>query len=649
MSLSLKKLDTVNVKDPRVQVNYKSDYVVLEGASQISQKLYTTTSVSNSSLQFSCPPPSGNNFVDRKVFIQAPVRLTFLATSTGAGQYILNAGQDAPRQFGFSAAVDVYNATINNFSVSNNIGDYIHPLLRYNCNNVLKNGQYSTSPSYPDQSQLYSSLYGSVRNPLAYYGDSTDENVVARGGFPYYEIVSQTVIVGGVPQNQPSTATGQLMTSIVDIVFIEPFFLLSPLYWGLEETHPFVHVNTMDFNITILGQAANRMWSRSETALPLTGLNFTFASLINSGASFSFPQTQPTIQFNYLTPKETQMIPQDMISVYNYHDIQRFPTDFVFNYTTGMALPSNNYTITSNNVQVSSIPRRIYIFGRPQNSVLQSSPTMTDTFLSIENISIQYYNRTGILSSASKQQLFQMSRKNGCNMSWNQWSGGPVYQGANLFPPSPTQLGTVGSVLCIDPACDLGLDSLSAPGKIDHTTLQVTVQFASLNPAITNFTLYIVLVNEGVFSIGPGIGQASAQIGVLSSQDILDAKSKPMVNYELIKSVEGGDFLSGLKQFFSEKVLPLIKQSRIASNLANLVPVVGPALKKSIRNLGYGDGVLIDDMGYGDGVLIDDMGGIMGGDDYDGYGSGEGEGVTIGGRMMGRHHLKKSMRKRVMM
>lgn len=637
MSLSLKKLDVINVKDPRVQVNYKSDFVYLEGASQVSQKLYTTTSVSNSSLQFSCPPPSANNFVDRKIYLQAGIRLTFIGASTAAGQFLLNQGQDAPRCYPLSSAIDVINCTINNFSVSNNLADYIQPLLRYNVSNRLKNHMYSSAPSYPDQSQLYSSLVASVRNPLGGYHDTTDENVQGRGGYARYAIVSQTAVgaTGGI---QPSTAAGQLMTTVVDMVSTEPFFILSPLYWGCEETHPFVHVNTMDFNITILNQAANRLWSRSELALPLTSLVYTFSSLINSGPPFSFPENQPTIQFNYFTPKETQIVPRDMISVYPYFDLQRFPTDL-----SGITQWPTYTSYTSNNIQLSSIPRRIYVYARFRNQDLYSSPTNTDTFLSISNVSIQYFNRTGLLSSASQQQLYEMSVKNGCSLSYTQWIGGPVYApGVGGFNPplygstGSTQYGTVGSILCIDTATDLGLDSLQAPGKIDHNTFQITVGLSSLNPNSNGTaTLYIVVVNEGCFSIGPGTGQASAQIGVLSSQDILDAKQNMhYYNYETIKDIQGGDFFSGVKDFFLNKVLPVIKKSKIASNLANLIPVAGPAISKSLRNLGYGEGQ--------GGVLVDYRGGDYADNMY-------GDGVMVGGRQMHRKELKNSMKNRAMM
>ncbi len=88
-----------------------------------------------------------------------------------------------------------------------------------------------------------------------------------------------------------------------------------------------------------------------------------------------------------------------------------------------------------------------------------------------------------------------------------------------------------------------------------------------------------------------------------------------------------------IKDFFLEKILPLIKESKIASNLASLIPVVGGPISKSIRNLGYGDGVLLDEgcgYGYGDGVMVG------------------GDGVNVGGRMM-RGKRKGAMRKRIAM
>ncbi len=170
--------------------------------------------------------------------------------------------------------------------------------------------------------------------------------------------------------------------------------------------------------------------------LPLDSLSYTFANIISAGdPAYSFSQTIPSIQMTFYTPKETQIIPRDMISCYPYNDILRFPTDFNFSYAGGAV-----NRVSSNNIQLSTIPQKIYVYAKRKNSTLFSSPTYTDSFLGIESINLQYYNKVGILSSASKKQLYEISCANGCNMTWDQWSGGLTYK-ANY-----SQFGTVGSV-----------------------------------------------------------------------------------------------------------------------------------------------------------------------------------------------------------
>ena len=61
---------------------------------------------------------------------------------------------------------------------------------------------------------------------------------------------------------------------------------------------------------------------------------------------------------------------------------------------------------------------------------------------SLENVSIQYDNIPNQLSTASKQILYEISRENGCKMTYPEWAGLSVNtEGTGL-------LGTVGSVFC---------------------------------------------------------------------------------------------------------------------------------------------------------------------------------------------------------
>ena len=638
MSLNLKKLEPICVRDPRTMVTEKQDYAVLKGGSQVSFKQYTTTSISNSSLQYSCPPPSADIFVDRKIYHYVPVRLTFQGVPA-IGQTLLNFGEDAPRQYGLTQSVDTMNMTVNNFAVSVNSADIAAALLRYNVDNLLKDHEYSISPSYPDQSQLYSDLRGDNRNPLTGYGDSTDESNNSRAGFGNMIIVSN-------PASSDGTST---ITAQVDVAFCEPLFLLSPAYWGCRESHPFVHVNTIDFNVTFLNQAVNRMWSRFETATPLTSFTYAIGGLTNGPTSFqSGLGNQPLMLFCYITPQETQVIPRDMITTYPYFDIQRFPTDI------GAIAPCAALQVVSNNVQLSSIPRRIYVYARQRNQDLYSSPTNTDSFMRIDGANIQYMNQTGSIDIVRiRYNYMKCQRKNGCSLSWTQWSGGPVQKTGSLALGQT--FGTVGSVLCINMAEDIGLGSLLAPGKIEHNTLQITVNIRNTGSTSKNITLYVVVVNEGVFNIGPGVGQACGQIGVLSSQDILDCNSKPFLNYQDIKEVNGGDFLSGIKDFFG-KANQFLKDNKVISTILKSFPITAPFAPLA-KNFGYGvraggvqAGVQAGDMGmmgYGDGVLIDGYGdGVLMDSDDEG---GEGEGVYAGGARMSKRKLKHHSKRRIIL
>src|SRR5438045_1728876 len=123
MSFSYQKLQPVKVVDPVTNVTSVRDYAVLQGGSKVSWKAYTSTSISQSSIQFSCPPPSGQIIVDRQQMITLPVRLTFtgrIVASNGGfvpDSTLLNAGADAPRAYPFSSALDTLQVGINNDSV----------------------------------------------------------------------------------------------------------------------------------------------------------------------------------------------------------------------------------------------------------------------------------------------------------------------------------------------------------------------------------------------------------------------------------------------------------------------------------------------------------------------------------------------------
>lgn len=617
MSLSYQPLNPVLVRDPITQVDSERDYAILKGGNFISWKKYTTTSISNSAITWSCPPPSGNVFVDRKQYVLLPVRLIFTAVGGNLGN-ILHPQNDAPRAFPLNGSIETMQAAINGQSFSIFISDMIHALTHYNTDIKLHNKDYSLTPNYHDQSQSYADLIGSNRNPLSGYQNGIDHCPMQRGGFPF------TIV-----QNTPNQA-------VVDMVICEPLFL-SPFYWGCGNAAGFYNVTTMDFNFTFLSNA-NRFWSHNQVAgsNPISNIQAVFSNFTNAFATpFSYTDNQPIMLFKYITPDETQVLSPNMPITYPFLDVQRYPLDFPSAVIPSPPGPTNTTgLINSNNLMLNSIPRMMFVYARTRNNDLYQpgqGANFTDTYLALENINITFANYTGLLSSASKQQLYQIAIKNGCGMNWSQWSGERENDTSNWNTPV-AQYGGIGSILAIEFATDLGLPSDMCPGLQGQFQLQINAQFRNTSNANINATLYIIIVSEGSFTI-PGLNSATRQLGVITKNDILNAKSKPGVTYDQIQESQyggGGNFLSNLMNFGS-KINDFLKNSKIISTVSSLIPhPISQGISAVSRNLGYGNegGIVIDPSQYHD----YDCGGVMAGE-------------NIGGRMLGRNELKHRLNK----
>jgi len=508
MSLSVVPIETVAVNVPVLDINEPREYVVMKGGNYVQYKQYTSTSFSSNSFQFSCPPPSEKILVNRKVYLQTPVNISFTGVVSGVST-LLNSGYDAPRAFPLATNLNTISVTINNGTVNINSADVIQPLLRYNNPECLKEYDYSITPTEMDESQEYGDLSNTVRNVLAGYGDSNYGNT-HRGAFPFT-----------VNSNTSTSAN-------ISFVATEPIFL-SPFYYGKGGHSGFYGVRTMDFNFT-WNSDLSRMWCHNQ----VPGLGNT-SILTSMTVTFD----QPKLLFEYTTPPITMERPLSV--AYPYYSVNRFPTG-----PTQIASGAVASNIVSNNIQLNSIPRRMYIYLKEQNSDLDfqhAGYSKTDTYASISNINLQFENFSGLLASASQQDLYNISRNNGVNLSWVEWSGQPVHAG-NLA----SRIGTVGSVLCIEPGKDFGLPDNLAPGVIGNFMMQITV--TATNPNLSraiNYMLYITTVDEGTCTIldGSMILQGS---GVISGMDVLNAKKQSGITYEDAKDAQGaGRFFSNIK------------------------------------------------------------------------------------------------------
>ena len=168
----------------------------------------------------------------------------------------------------------------------------------------------------------------------------------------------------------------------------------------------------------------------------------------------------------------------------------------------------------------------------------------TSSFLTINNISINLNNQSGLLSSASQYDLWRLSVRNGSTQSWGEFSG------QQLVTDNATGAGSLvastGSLLVLNPAYDLSLPDYISCGSLGNYNFQfqcnVTNQFGfAITPEII-----IVCVNSGIFVTQSGV--SSIYTGILTKEMVLSAKSghqaSAMTSAEVARMV-GGRMLNG--------------------------------------------------------------------------------------------------------
>jgi hypothetical protein len=580
MSEALVKESLVKITDPRVNLEKKLNYIIEEGGSVVSYvQSYTDGQIGNgSSFTFTnADPPGPNIIVDRKVMMTATFRLTFTgipaagvrligyeptgnpadtiynkSTGAEAAEYagtsdIRPTGTDAPRAFPLAQIMNALNVTINNVTVSQPISDFIDPLLRYSSGRDVDESAFSMTASYQDQYQSYGDwlLHGSARNVLCDYGEQGYQS--NRGGFSGIRWVRNPTGDGVNP-----------VTAIFELTVTEPLFI-SPLDFGLPTINHrgIIGIQNFSVQVNVIGDLA-RVWSHDA----VNGQPITSVSCIIASANQSL--TKPYLQFTYITPRLLVSVPE--INVYPYQYIDNFTTEFPGSITAPCYpktfIDAPVVQLQSNNRQLSTVPKYIYIVARESNST--RSFTSTDSYAFIRNLSIDFDNNTNLLNSMSPQQLYNMSIKNGCDLTWSQWTR------------------FVGSVVCINVAQDLNLREDLLPGIRDgNLNFRVRADIINVGSVAKQYSLYVFPVYPGLFNIGGN--QAVAQTGIISKSDILAVNGLQSMDYHAAYNYYGGklDF-RGLKEMGSKFLKGLKVAAPVLKTLAPIAKTLAPRLTPAI-------------------------------------------------------------------
>jgi len=519
-------------------------YAVQSGAAQKTAQSFQATSASNSSIVFSIQVPSENIVVDRAVTVSATVYLTVNignATTGGGvapGELAFNLGlTDSLQAFPLNKLFTTCQSTINNVSVSSNEQDIVDALLRMNNSRELYRYN-STTTSLPDQAYLnYEDAVLANNNPLASYNTASyDVDQIPRGAFPVtvglptqgFPIVHY-ITGGGTDDSLVSTDVDDYWVIPISFTTIEPLLTLSPFTWCDPEYNAqgLVGINNMSFNFTI-DNSCKRVWS---SAFEYTGPYS--VSLGIAGLNNNNPFQNVQMQFEFLSTQPTQIVASK--NVCPYYDYARYISNANGGTTFTQGVPA---TFTSNTIQINQIPDYFIVFARipmAQQTVLNSA-----SFLTINNVSVNFNNASGLLSSFSQNQLWNMSRKAGLNQNFDEWRGTAL---RNAIDGAGELVYTTGSILVID-AASLSLPSYLVAGNLGNFQFQITLNMTSYYTAAVTPELVIITANSGIFCSESGT--STTFTGILTKELTLstqEQKDTPAISRVADERMIGGKML----------------------------------------------------------------------------------------------------------
>lgn len=583
-------MEVVSVYDDRV-VSKRPVFGVTKGA--LSNTVTPFYAISNNSSQqtYQIQIPSESTYVDRAIKWQSTVYLQFNVSAPNAvlNQPVVQIGTDfAPSAFPLHRLCQTLTATINNTTVTVNEQDVINEVTRLV--DLNKNRKQRTCPTYLDTYLSYNDAIGSNRNPLAGFNNSVSDDTEANGAF--YGLVFTN------PAGQPLVGNGSYTYNSVVYNYTNgvpvatndtatpPALITSyPIFVSLTSTEelqlsPFTYSECQEYESSLFGiqNISLIMNFNSPSFSGLNGRVLRCASLnsnVFSGLSFNTTIAQPfgnsLVYVTTLTPPLDLPLPQS--SVVPWYEFPRYVYSVNQPINAGASVTGLNFQT----VTLSSIPEFLILAVKPQSYGVNEA----DYYLPISQVSINWDNNSGILSTTNATNLYAMAVRNGLNMSYNQWRG----QANNSISTTANgnDLALTGGFLVLRVGIDIPLQTGQAAGLNGNYTFsaQVTATNNSANN-LTGVNLWLIAVNSGFFQSQKG---SSVVIkSPVTSKEILDAPMGSAMTRNEAKRMVGGGFFDSLSSAFQKAKGFLSQHMPLIKSVSSLVKPHLPETARSIMS-----------------------------------------------------------------
>lgn len=573
----------VLIEDSRIaSITNEEVFGVQSSGSQSTYQQFQAVSASNSSVVFNVQVPSENILIDRHLLIQSTLTFTVNVGSATDATYQVPVGETA-FNYGLTESLQAFplnslftttQCTINNVSTSTNTQDVLPMLMRMNDKRMLSRYN-SMTPSLPDDAYgLYSDGILTNNNTLAGINNNGyDLDFAPRGAYPVSVVVQH--FIGGVLTDDSviSTAVTDTWKIIITGTFTEPFLALSPfINCEPDNQAGLVGVNNMSFVLNV-DNTCKRLMSTANTQVVANALIPRYINplggvvLGSPTQAVGFANTR--LLFNFLSLQPSQYAKISTKNIVPYLDYPRYLTTFT---NANPILAGQEQVITSQNIQLNQVPDLIIICARiPMSS---QNIANSSSFLQINGISVNFNNSSGLLASATRNDLYNISYRNGSAQSFYEFGGDAL---ANLNPPAlgggaGQFLPTTGSLLVLNPCYDFSLPDYLSSSSLGQYQLQFNLRVRNQFGYSIVPELCIITVNSGIFATQQGTSQIFT--GILTKQMVLTTKEQnpiPHLESDEYKRLVGGKMInrgmSGLYNF--------VKHRRKIGNKGEADPMAG--------------------------------------------------------------------------
>ena len=443
-----------------------------------------------------------------------------------------------------------------------NTSDVLREVLRLT--DHQKNRLQRTCPTYPDNYYSYNDAYGTVSNPLGGYSVTSSPSEVKNGAYFDVAFCSPAGLETNatVYNNVGATAAGGTITlnnGVPEITTVGTSGGVYNLYLRFTSTEklvlsPFVFSDVHAGDTGLFG-IQNIQLVMNMQAPSFTGLNGrvlrTQSSYGNTVAfndstlAYHTPtgQTSPfvssVVKVQFLTPSLDLPLPPR--SIVPYMEFPRYVT------ALSTTVPANGSVSgqMSQTITLPSIPDLLIIYAKPNTYGVNDA----DWYLPITQISCNFDNFSGLLSSHKPEQLYQMSVANGLVMDYNQWIG-KANNGAVALGSS-NKVPLTGGFLVLKPSKDITLQSGQAPSLVGNFTFQFNCTVANNSAApVTAWNLWVITANSGFFESVKGSSRIVK--GVLDERSIISAAPADVGRSSLDRMVGGSKFKNMMGNAFGK-------------------------------------------------------------------------------------------------